>query len=79
MQVKNRIEAGAGEIQRMSPAEYSAMKEKLIQEARAAQAAAVRAAFARLIAAVAALAVAALAARLNDPTCLPSPEPEHGD
>jgi ABC-type tungstate transport system substrate-binding protein len=78
MQVKNRIEA-AGEIQRMSPADYSAIKEKLIREARIAQAAAVRAAFARLIATVAALAISAFAARLNQPTCLPSPEPEHGD
>ncbi|MEH2524915.1 MULTISPECIES: hypothetical protein [unclassified Bradyrhizobium] len=74
MQVKSRSEAGAPEIRLMSPADYSAMKEKLIREARAAQAAAVRAAFARLIA-----AVVALAARLNHPTCLPSPEPEHGD
>ena len=74
MQVKNRIEAGASEIQRMSSADYSAMKEKLIREARIAQAAAVRAAFAALIA-----AVVALAARLNHPTCLPSPKPEHGD
>ena len=48
MQVKNRIEAGAAEIRRMSPADYSAMKEKLIREARVAQAAAIRAAFARL-------------------------------
>ena len=53
MQVKNRIEAGAAEIRRMSPADYSAMKEKLIREARIAQAAAIRAAFAALIAAVA--------------------------
>ena len=74
MQVKNPIEAGDGEIQMMLPADYSVMKEKLIREARAAQAAAVRAAFAALIA-----AVAAFAARLNHPTCLPSPEPEHGD
>lgn len=74
MQVKNRIEAGAAEIRRMSPADYSAMKEKLIREARVAQAAAIRAAFAALVA-----AVAAFAARLTHPTCLPSPEPEHGD
>ena len=47
MQVENRIEAGAAEIRRMSPADYSAMKEKLIREARVAQAAAIRAAFAR--------------------------------
>jgi hypothetical protein len=39
MQVENRIEAGAAEIQLMSPADYSAMKEKLIREARVAQAA----------------------------------------
>jgi hypothetical protein len=74
MQVKNQIEAGAAEIRLMSPADYSAMKEKLIREARVAQAAAVRAAFARLVA-----AVAAFAGRLTHPTCLPSPEPEHGD
>ena len=74
MQVKNRIEAGTGEIRLMSPADYSAMKEKLIREARIAQAAAIRAAFARSIA-----AVTALAARLTHPTCLPSPKPEHGD
>ncbi|HVQ68151.1 MAG TPA: hypothetical protein VMT08_11690 [Bradyrhizobium sp.] len=74
MQVKNRIAAGAPEIRPTSPAEYSAMKEKLIREARIAQAAAIRAAFAGLIA-----AVTAFAARLNHPPCLPSPEPEHGD
>jgi hypothetical protein len=74
MQVENRIEAGAPEIQLMSHADYSAMKEKLIREARIAQAAAIRAAFARLIA-----AVVAFAARLNHPTRPPSPEPEHGD
>ena len=74
MQVKNRIEAGAAEIRLMSPADYSAMKDKLIREARVAQAAAIRAAFAQVIA-----AVAAFAARLTHPACLPSPEPEHGD
>jgi ABC-type tungstate transport system substrate-binding protein len=74
MQVENRIEAGVPEIQPMSPADYSAMKEKLIREARVAQAAAIRAAFARLIA-----AVTAFATRLSHPPRLPSPEPEHGD
>jgi hypothetical protein len=74
MQVKNRIEAATPEIQLRSPADYSAMKEKLIREARVAQAAAVRAAFAGLIA-----AVVAFATRPNNPPCLPSPEPEHGD
>jgi hypothetical protein len=74
MQVKNRIEVAASEIQMKSPADYSAMKEKLIREARVAQAAAIRAAFTGLIA-----VVVALAARLNYPTCLPSPKPEHGD
>ena len=69
MQIKSREEAGISEIRRMSPADYFAMKDKLIREARIAQAAAIRAAFAGLIA----------AARLNHPTCLPSPEPEHGD
>jgi len=72
--MRNRTEAGVTEIQLKSPAGYAAMKEKLIREARAAQAAAIRAAFARLIA-----AVAAFATRLNHPPCLPSPEPEHGD
>jgi ABC-type tungstate transport system substrate-binding protein len=74
MQVENRIEAGVPEIRPMSPADYSAMKEKLIREARVAQAAAIRAAFARLIA-----TIVAFAARLNHPPCLPSPQPEHGD
>ena len=74
MQMTNRIEAGVSEIRLKSPADYYAMKEKLIREARVAQAAAIRAAFARLIA-----AVVAFAARLNHPPCLPSPEPEHGD
>ena len=74
MQVENRIEAGVPEIRPMSPADYSAMKEKLIREARVAQAAAIRAAFACLIA-----AIVAFAARLTHPPCLPSPEPEHGD
>jgi hypothetical protein len=50
------------------------MKERIIREARVAQAAAIRAAFAQSIA-----AVVAFAARLNHPPCLPSPEPEHGD
>jgi hypothetical protein len=74
MQIRTRIEAGVTEIPLKSPADYSAMKERIIREARIAQAAAVRAAFTRLIA-----AVVALAARLNHPACLPSPEPEHGD
>jgi hypothetical protein len=74
MLLRNRIEAGVGEIRLKWPADYSAMKERIIREARVAQAAAIRAAFARLIA-----AVVAFAARLNHPPCLPSPEPEHGD
>jgi hypothetical protein len=41
MQMTNRIEAGVSEIQLKSPADYSAMKEKLIREARVAQAAAI--------------------------------------
>ena len=41
---------------RMSPADYSAMKDKLVREARIAQAAAIRAAFARLIATAVAFA-----------------------
>jgi hypothetical protein len=74
MQVKNRIEAATPEIQLKSPADYSAMKERLIREARVAQAAAVRAAFAGLIG-----AVVAFATRLSHPPCLPPREPEHGD
>lgn len=74
MQMTNRIEAGVTEIRLRSPADYSAMKEKLIREARVAQATAIRAAFARLIA-----AFAAFATRLNHPPCLPSIKPEHGD
>jgi len=74
MQLRNRIEAGVTEIRLKSLADYSAMKERIIREARAAQAAAIRAVFAGLIA-----AVIALVAHLNHPTCLPSPEPEHGD
>jgi len=62
------------QIRLKSPADYSAMKERIIREARAAQAAAIRAVLAGLIA-----AVIALVAHLNHPTCLPSPEPEHGD
>jgi len=41
---------------RMSAADYSALKDKLVREARIAQAAAIRSAFARLIAAVVAFA-----------------------
>jgi hypothetical protein len=74
MQMTNRIEAGVTESRLKSPADYSAMKERIIREARVAQAAAIRATFAQSIA-----AVVAFAARLNHPPCLPSPEPEHGD
>jgi hypothetical protein len=74
MQMTNRIEAGVSEIRLKSSADYFAMKERIIREARVAQAAAIRAAFARLI-----TAMVAFAARLNHPPCLPSPEPEHGD
>ena len=74
MQRTNRIEAGVTEIRLRSPADYPAMKEKLIRQARVAQAAAIRAALAGLIA-----AVIACAALLSHPPCLPSPEPEHGD
>ena len=56
MQIEARAEAGVTEIRRMSPADYSAMKDKLVREARIAQAAAIRAAFARLIAAIVAFA-----------------------
>ena len=74
MQMTNRIEAGVSEIRLKSPADYYAMKEKLIREARVAQAAAIRATFAQSIA-----AVVAFAARLNHPPCLPAPERKHGD
>ena len=42
MQIVDQIGAGVPEIRRMSPADYSAMKEKVIREARRAQAAAIR-------------------------------------
>jgi len=74
MQMRNRIDAGVTGIELKSPPDYSAMKAKLIREARVAQAAAIRAACARLIA-----AVTAFAGRLNHPTGLSSPQPEHGD
>jgi ABC-type tungstate transport system substrate-binding protein len=57
MQIEARAEASVTEIRRISPADYSAMKDKLVREAQIAQAAAIRAAFARLIAAVVAFAV----------------------
>jgi hypothetical protein len=44
MRMTNWIEAGVTEIRLKSPADYSAMKGKLIREARVAQAAAIRAA-----------------------------------
>ena len=56
MQVEAGAEARVTEIRRMSRADYSAMKDKLVREALIAQAAAIRAAFARLIAAIAAFA-----------------------
>jgi hypothetical protein len=74
MQMRNRIDAGVTGIELKPPPDYSAMKAKLIREARVAQAAAIRAACTRLIA-----AVTAFAARLNHPTGLPSPQPKHGD
>jgi phosphomevalonate kinase len=51
VQAKKRIEADAAEIRLMSPADYFAMKEKLVREAQIAQAAAIRSALARMIAA----------------------------
>jgi hypothetical protein len=74
MRMTNWIEAGVTEIRLKSPADYSAMKGKLIREARVAQAAAIRAAFTGLIA-----AAIDCAAVLSHPPCLPPPEPEHGD
>jgi hypothetical protein len=56
MQIEARAEASVTEIRRMSRADYSAMKDKLVREAQIAQAAAIRAAFARLIAAIVAFA-----------------------
>lgn len=63
MQIEVRGAAGLSEIQRMSPADYAAMKQRIIREARIAQAAAIRGAFA--------------AVRPTPPTRLP--QPEHGD
>jgi hypothetical protein len=56
MQIEARAEARVTGIRQMSPADHSALKDRLVREARIAQAAAIRAAFARLIAAVVALA-----------------------
>ena len=57
MQIADQIGADAPKTQRMSPADYSAMKERVIREARCAQAAAIRAAFVWAIAAAAAFAI----------------------
>lgn len=57
MQIADQIGTDAPKTRRMSPADYSAMKEKVIHEARRAQAAAIRAAFVWAIAAVAAFAI----------------------
>jgi hypothetical protein len=58
------------ESRRLSPADYFAMKQRIVRQARAAQAAAIRGAFAYLIAAAVTLATRPF---------LPSPEPKHGD
>lgn len=58
------------ESRRISPAEYFAMKQRVIRQARAAQAAAIRAALASLIAGAASLATRPF---------LPPPKPEHGE
>jgi hypothetical protein len=58
------------ESRRMSPAEYFAMKQQIVRQARAAQAAAIRAALASLIA-----TAVSVAARPS----VPLPKPEHGD
>jgi hypothetical protein len=55
---------------RISPAEYFAMKQRVIRQARAAQAAAIRAALASLIAAAVSLATR---------PALPLPKPKHGE
>jgi ABC-type tungstate transport system substrate-binding protein len=49
----------------MSHADYSAMKDKLVREARVAQAAAIRAAFARPIAAIVAFATGSRTAMMR--------------
>jgi len=58
------------ESRRMSPAEYFAMKQRIVQQARTAQAAAIRAALASLIAA---------AFNLATRPSLPLPKPRHGE
>lgn len=52
----SRIQIDAAEIGRMSPADFFAMKNRIIREARRAQAAAIHAAFAQAIASVGAFA-----------------------
>jgi hypothetical protein len=58
------------ESRRLSPADYFAMKQRIVRQARAAQAAAIRGALANLIAAVVSFATRPF---------LPSPKPEHGN
>jgi hypothetical protein len=55
---------------RLPPADYFAMKQRVVRHARAAQAAAIRDAFAYLIAAAVTLATRPF---------LPFPKPNHGD
>lgn len=55
---------------RLSPAEYFAMKQRIVRQARIAQAAAIRRALACLIATAVKFATRAF---------VPSPNPEHGD
>lgn len=58
------------ESRRMSSAEYFAMKQRIVRQARAAQAAAIRAALANLFAATVSLATR---------PSLPLPKPKHGE
>jgi hypothetical protein len=58
------------ESRRLSPADYFAMKQRIVRQARAAQAAAIRAALAGLISVI---------VRLATRPVLPSPKPKHGD
>lgn len=64
MEPAMQIEVPATGI-RMSPADYSAMKDELVREARIAQAAAIRATFACLIAAVVAFAAGSRTAMMR--------------
>lgn len=53
MQPKHRIPSGADELRGMSPSEWLSLKDRIVREARLAQAATVRAAFVQVVAATA--------------------------